>query len=171
MVRININNPYGVYMHDTSDKGVFGDDNRFISSGCIRVQNVRDYVQWLLKDTPGWGRPQIDEAIRSGQQVNVKIAQPVPVYWVYVTAWAYPNGIVEFRDDIYQRDGFSNTATGSIGRPEPQNDRARPTASRKRAIAATIATTTKPSVARPAAAATRVTRSTPRPTIAEARTD
>ncbi len=120
VVRININNPYGVYMHDTSDKGVFGDDNRFISSGCIRVQNVRDYVQWLLKDTPGWGRPQIDEAIRSGQQVNVKIAQPVPVYWVYVTAWAYPNGIVEFRDDIYQRDGFSNAATGSIGRPEPQ---------------------------------------------------
>ena len=52
VVRININNPYGVYMHDTSEKGVFGDDNRFVSSGCIRVQNVRDYVQWLLKDTP-----------------------------------------------------------------------------------------------------------------------
>ena len=122
VVRININNPYGVYMHDTSEKGVFGDDNRFISSGCIRVQNVRDYVEWLLKDTPGWARPQIDEAIRSGQQVNVKLAQPVPVYWVYITAWAYGNGIVEFRDDIYQRDGFSNAATGSIGRPEPQQD-------------------------------------------------
>ena len=122
VVRININNPYGVYMHDTSEKGVFGDDNRFISSGCIRVQNVRDYVEWLLKDTPGWSRPQIDEAIRSGQQVNVKLAQPVPVYWVYITAWAYPNGPVEFREDIYQRDGFSNTATGSIGRPEPQDN-------------------------------------------------
>ena len=119
VVRVNINNPYGVYMHDTSEKGVFGDDNRFISSGCIRVQNVRDYVQWLLKDTPGWGRPQIDEAIRSGQQINVKLAQPVPVYWVYITAWAYPNGVVEFRDDIYQRDGFSNVSTGSIGHPEP----------------------------------------------------
>ncbi len=120
VVRINIGNPYGVYMHDTSDKGVFGDDNRFISSGCIRVQNVRDYVQWLLKDTPGWGRPQIDEAIRSGQQITAKLSQPVPVYWVYITAWAYGNGVVEFRDDIYQRDGFSNVATGSIGRPEPQ---------------------------------------------------
>ena len=121
VVRINIGNPYGVYMHDTSEKGVFGDDNRFISSGCIRVQNVRDYVQWLLKDTPGWGRPQIDEAIRSGQQITAKLAQPVPVYWVYITAWAYGNGIVEFRDDIYQRDGFSNVATGSIGHPEPQD--------------------------------------------------
>ena len=79
-------------MHDTSEKGVFGDDNRFVSSGCIRVQNVRDYVQWLLKDTSGWDRSHIDEAIRSGQQVNVKLAQPVPVYWVYITAWASPNG-------------------------------------------------------------------------------
>ncbi len=121
VVRVNINNPYGVYMHDTPEKGVFGDDNRFVSSGCIRVQNVRDYVQWLLKDTPGWDRPHIDEAIRSGQQVNVKLAAPVPVYWVYITAWAYPNGVVEFRDDIYQRDGFNPSVTGSIGRPEQQD--------------------------------------------------
>jgi murein L,D-transpeptidase YcbB/YkuD len=122
VVRININNPYGVYMHDTPEKGVFGDDNRFVSSGCIRVQNVRDYVQWLLKDTPGWSRPQIDEAIRSGQQVNVKLSDPVPVYWVYVTAWASPNGLVQFREDIYQRDGFSPSTTGTIGRPIAQPD-------------------------------------------------
>ena len=122
VVRININNPYGVYMHDTSEKGVFGDDNRFVSSGCIRVQNVRDYVQWLLKDTPGWDRPHIDEAIRSGSRTDVKIASPVPVYWVYVTAWGSPNGLVQFREDIYQRDGFNPVVTGSIGRPEPQDN-------------------------------------------------
>jgi L,D-transpeptidase YcbB len=105
-VRINIANPYGVYMHDTPAKGIFGDDFRFVSSGCVRVQNVRDYVAWLLKDTPGWGRDQIDEVIRSGQRLDIKLTQPVPVYWVYVTAWATPDGIVQFRDDIYQRDGF-----------------------------------------------------------------
>ena len=65
-VRINIPNPYGVYMHDTPSKGIFGDDFRFVSSGCVRVQDVRDYVAWLLKDNPGWGRDQIDEVIRSG---------------------------------------------------------------------------------------------------------
>ena len=120
VVRININNPYGVYMHDTPEKGVFGDDNRFVSSGCIRVQNVRDYVEWLLRDTPGWSRPQIDEAIRSGSRVDVKLASPVPVYWVYITAWSNPNGLVQFREDIYQRDGFSPATTGSVGRPEAQ---------------------------------------------------
>jgi L,D-transpeptidase YcbB len=104
-VRINIPNPYGVYMHDTPEKGVFGDDFRFVSSGCVRVQDVRDYVAWLLKDNPGWSRDQIDQVIRSGQRMDVKLNQPVPVYWVYITAWATPDGLVQFRPDIYQRDG------------------------------------------------------------------
>ena len=73
-VRINIPNPYGVYMHDTPSKGIFGDDFRFVSSGCVRVQDVRDYVAWLLKDTPGWSRDQIDEVIRSGQRLDVSLA-------------------------------------------------------------------------------------------------
>jgi L,D-transpeptidase YcbB len=105
IVRINIPNPYGVYMHDTPSKGIFGDDFRFVSSGCVRVQDVRDYVAWLLKDTPGWGRDQIDEVIRSGQRQDVTLTTPVNVYWVYVTAWATPDGVVQFREDIYQRDG------------------------------------------------------------------
>jgi murein L,D-transpeptidase YcbB/YkuD len=104
-VRVNIPNPYGVYMHDTPSKGIFGDDFRFVSSGCVRVQDVRDYVAWLLKDNPGWGRDQIDEVIRSGARTDVKLTTPVNVYWVYVTAWATPDGIVQFRPDIYQRDG------------------------------------------------------------------
>ena len=60
-------------MHDTPAKGIFGDDFRFVSSGCVRVQDVRDYVAWLLKDNPGWGRDQIDEVIRSGQRLDVKL--------------------------------------------------------------------------------------------------
>lgn len=105
-VRINIPNPHGVYMHDTPAKGIFGDDFRFVSSGCMRVQNVRDYITWLLKDTPGWDRQRIDDAIQSGQRIDAKLAQPVPVYWVYITAWATPDGLVQFRDDIYQKDGL-----------------------------------------------------------------
>ncbi|UDL96543.1 L,D-transpeptidase family protein [Lichenihabitans sp. PAMC28606] len=120
VVRINIANPYGVYMHDTSTKGVFGDDFRFVSSGCIRLQNVRDYVAWLLKDTPGWDRDHIDAAIRTGDRIDVKLASPVAVYWVYITAWATPDGVVQFRPDIYQRDGFG-TVTASNVTSDEQN--------------------------------------------------
>jgi murein L,D-transpeptidase YcbB/YkuD len=120
VVRINIPNPYGVYMHDTPEKGIFGDDDRFISSGCIRVQNVRDYVAWLLKDTPGWDREHIDQVIESGQQVDVRLAPPVPVYWVYITAWATPDGLVQFRDDIYQRDGLGSVASDQMPGQTPE---------------------------------------------------
>jgi murein L,D-transpeptidase YcbB/YkuD len=120
VVRININNPHGVYMHDTPEKGVFGDDDRFVSSGCIRVQNVRDYVTWLLEATPGWGREQIDEAIRSGERIDAKLAAPVPVYWVYITAWATPDGRAQFREDIYQRDGISQVGAQAGFSPQPQ---------------------------------------------------
>jgi murein L,D-transpeptidase YcbB/YkuD len=119
VVRINIPNPYGVYMHDTPSKGVFGDDFRFVSSGCVRVQDVRDYVAWLLKDNPGWGRDQIDEVIRSGARTDVKLANPVNVYWVYITAWATPDGIVQFRPDIYQRDGAGPGPLASAVPSEP----------------------------------------------------
>jgi murein L,D-transpeptidase YcbB/YkuD len=126
VVRIDIANPYGVYMHDTPAKGIFGDDFRFVSSGCIRLQNVRDYVAWLLKETPGWDRDHIDEVIRSGERVDVKISPAVPVYWVYVTAWGTPEGVVQFRDDIYQRDGFGATAATTqppLQQPVVQNAR------------------------------------------------
>lgn len=106
VVRIDIANPYGVYMHDTPAKGVFGDDFRFVSSGCIRLQNVRDYVAFLLRETPGWDRDHIDQVIASGERVDVKITPAVPVYWVYVTGWGAPDGVTQFRDDIYQRDGL-----------------------------------------------------------------
>jgi L,D-transpeptidase YcbB len=105
-MRINVHSPHGVYMHDTPAKGIFGDDFRFVSSGCVRVQNVRAYVEWLLKDTPGWDRDAIERAIASGQRIDAKFKENIMTYWVYVTAWATPEGVVQFRDDIYNRDGF-----------------------------------------------------------------
>lgn len=105
-VRINIPNPHGVYMHDTPAKGIFGDDFRFVSSGCVRVQNVRDYITWLLKDTSGWDREQIDATFKAGQRIDARLVQPVNVYWTYITAWATAEGLIQFRDDIYNRDGL-----------------------------------------------------------------
>ena len=110
-IRINFPSKDGVYMHDTPLKNLFGEDMRFHSSGCVRVQNVRELVDWLLRDTPGWSRPEIDAVIKSGDRIDARLAKPVPVFWVYITAWATPDGVVEFRDDIYNRDGLGPYAT------------------------------------------------------------
>ena len=102
-------------MHDTPAKNLFGDDFRFASSGCVRVQNVRELVNWLLADTPGWSREEIEQVIKSGERKDARLAKPVPLHWVYVTAWATPDGIVQFREDIYARDGSAALATTSRG--------------------------------------------------------
>jgi L,D-transpeptidase YcbB len=114
-IRINFPSQYGVYMHDTPLKNLFGDDFRFHSSGCVRVQNVRELVNWLLAETPAWTRPEIDQVIKAAERKDARLAKPVPLYWVYVTAWATPDGVVQFRDDIYGRDGLGTMATTSPG--------------------------------------------------------
>lgn len=114
-IRINFPSNDGVYMHDTPSKSLFGEDFRFHSSGCVRVQNIRELVNWLLSETPGWSRSEIDEVIKSGERKDARLATPVPLFWVYVTAWATPDGVVQFRDDIYGRDGLTGSVNLSRG--------------------------------------------------------
>jgi murein L,D-transpeptidase YcbB/YkuD len=109
-IRINFPSQYGVYMHDTPLKNLFGDDFRFHSSGCMRIQNVRQLVAWLLDETKGWSPEEIDKVIKSGEQKNARLKTPVPLHWVYVTAWSASDGIVQFREDIYSRDGLGAPA-------------------------------------------------------------
>ncbi len=121
-VRINIPNPHGVYMHDTPAKGIFGDDFRFVSSGCVRVQNVREYVSWILQGTPNANPDTIEAIIQGGQRVDAKPLAPIPVYWTYITAWSTPDGLVQFRDDIYKRDGAgAPTASMAAAAAGPRN--------------------------------------------------
>jgi L,D-transpeptidase YcbB len=109
-IRINFPSEYGVYMHDTPLKNLFGDDFRFHSSGCMRVQNVRQLVAWLLDGTKGWSLDEIDRAIKSGDRKDAQLTKPVPLHWVYVTAWSASDGVVQFREDIYSRDGLGGPA-------------------------------------------------------------
>ncbi len=104
-VKINFPSPDGVYMHDTPQQSLFGKLMRFDSSGCVRVQNVRDLVTWILRDTQGWSRSHFEQTIKSGENTPIPVTNPVPVYFTYVSAWSTGDGVVQFRDDIYGLDG------------------------------------------------------------------
>jgi L,D-transpeptidase YcbB len=114
-IRINFPSQYGVYMHDTPLKNLFGEDFRFHSSGCMRVQNVRQLVAWLLEGSKGWSLEDIDRVIKSGERKDAQLTKPVPLHWVYVTAWQGADGVVQFREDIYGKDGLpgAQAATGN----------------------------------------------------------
>jgi len=105
-VKINFPSPEGVYMHDTPGKLLFNNEFRFESSGCVRIQGIRDLVKWILRDTPDWDPATIDQMFVNGERVNARVATPVPLYWVYITAWANVDGVVHFRNDIYGLDGL-----------------------------------------------------------------
>lgn len=106
IVKINFPSPDGVYMHDTPHKGLFNDDFRFDSSGCVRVQNIRELITWILKNTPGQTADVVESELRNPEQVNIRVTDPVPLHWTYITAWATTDGVVNFRNDIYNLDGL-----------------------------------------------------------------
>jgi murein L,D-transpeptidase YcbB/YkuD len=107
LLRLDMSNEYGVYMHDTPMKPLFDQLSRAFSAGCVRVQNVFDLGDWIAHYEPGWEQPgRVRQILAAGQPMELKLTRPVPVYFTYITAWAEPSsGLVEFRPDIYGRDG------------------------------------------------------------------
>jgi L,D-transpeptidase YcbB len=103
-IKIDMPNHLAVYMHDTPSKGLFAADNRFHSSGCVRVDGVRDLATWLLAAGNNWDRGATDEAILDGERRDVRLTRPVPVAWTYYTGYGMPDGSAHFRSDIYDLD-------------------------------------------------------------------
>lgn len=110
-LKINFPNNDAIFLHDTPTKTLFGRQERNFSSGCVRVRNVRGLVTWLMTaDKADWDATRVGTAVDSGQYRNVSLGVPVPIYLVYLTAWAEADGVVNFRDDVYDRDGSVNTS-------------------------------------------------------------
>src|SRR5580693_879714 len=122
-LKIDMPNPYSVYMHDTTSRNLFADDYRFDSHGCTRVDNVRDLAAWVLQDTPGWNRAGIDAGIAAGHLKVINLPHRIPVAWVYVTGWVTRDGTVNFREDVYKhddtldRDALADVAAGGFVAP------------------------------------------------------
>jgi murein L,D-transpeptidase YcbB/YkuD len=126
-LKIDMPNPYSVYMHDTDARKLFADDYRFDSHGCTRVDNVRDLAAWIMQDNPpGWDRMAIDAGIATGETKIINLPHKIPVAWVYLTGWVRRDGTVEFRDDIYKHDeqldraALSDAAAGGFVAPVSQ---------------------------------------------------
>ncbi|MGI8610902.1 MAG: L,D-transpeptidase family protein [Sphingomicrobium sp.] len=94
-VKFMMPNDFGIYLHDTPNKALFAEEDRWVSNGCIRVEDAQRLSAWLMGGLPR--SPDPDRPLR------VNMPEPVPVYITYLTAAAAPTGIV-FRNDPYKRD-------------------------------------------------------------------
>ena len=109
-LKINFHNAYSVYLHDTPSETIFGRNFRAASSGCIRVRNIEKLAAWILRPQ-GASLAQVEQLKKNGETKNVKVKKPVPIYFTYITAWATADGVIQFRRDIYGKDGVSATAS------------------------------------------------------------
>lgn len=94
-------NKHGVYLHDTQSRSLFNKDFRAYSHGCVRIEKPAELGSALLGDSD----PQEFSALiaSSGKNRHINLEQSLPVYLLYMTAWADEEQIY-FYDDLYSRD-------------------------------------------------------------------
>ena len=97
-------NDFDVYLHDTPNKNLFDLSEREISNGCVRVQEIFPLASLALTGNVKTGMEKLTDATRSRRTQRLELDSPLPVYFLYWTALARPDGRVEFRPDRYGRD-------------------------------------------------------------------
>lgn len=115
-VAIRFANPFSVYLHDTPHSAIFDQDERAVSSGCIRVQRPLELVERLLDDPQEWDRSAVESAIAAGRTRRVHLPRAVTVLLAYWTVEVRNSGRASFRRDIYGRD---DAILAQLDRPQP----------------------------------------------------
>lgn len=97
-VKFMFPNQLGVYLHDSPLRGLFAGEQRLASAGCVRLEDAPRLARWLLGEA-------VTAAGRRGgpPETRADLADPVPVYLLYLTAAPTPEGL-SLRRDIYGRD-------------------------------------------------------------------
>ncbi|HJR01233.1 MAG TPA: L,D-transpeptidase family protein [Methylomirabilota bacterium] len=124
-IKLDVPNRFDVYLHDTPTRALFARPRRTASHGCIRVERADDLAAHVLSDGTGrWTPRRLAEAIAGGASSRIPVARPLPVYILYWTAFVGPDGLAQFRDDVYGRDRYLEAELG-LERHAPARDLAR----------------------------------------------
>ncbi len=90
-------NKYSIYMHDTNTRGLFNNEYRALSSGCVRLGEPKKLLTYLS--------PKEDIITKDTQEeMRVDLAKRAPILIRYMTVGVDANQKVCFYDDIYGYD-------------------------------------------------------------------
>ena len=103
-MKLDFQNDHSVFIHGTSAPKLFAKQDRFFSSGCVRVDDPLGLATFLLQDDPSWNRQRVEDVVKGGKTNYAKLSRPVPLHIVYMTAWVDEQGVANFRSDVYDRD-------------------------------------------------------------------
>ncbi|MBS0232943.1 MAG: L,D-transpeptidase family protein [Proteobacteria bacterium] len=102
LVKFRFPNKHDVYMHDTPERGLFGQTFRALSHGCMRVEEPRRTAEVILAEDKGYSQDKVGQLWDSG--ASVTLSKEVPVYLVYFTARIGDDGQLDTYQDIYGID-------------------------------------------------------------------
>lgn len=105
IIKFEFSNPFGVYVHDTPSKGLFGTDVRSYSHGCIRCNLPDSLARFILRrDDQRITCDSLDSMIYKEQHRSIRLKKSVPIKVDYITVASAPDGKLTFHPDIYGRD-------------------------------------------------------------------
>lgn len=105
ILKFNFNNKYGVYMHDTDNRRLFGREMRALSHGCVRLEKFVDFASFLIRDDSlKYPKDSLMVDLLQEKQKYVYIRHPINIYINYYTAEVDAYGEILFFNDIYKRD-------------------------------------------------------------------
>lgn len=117
LVKLDMRNDHAIYLHDTPSKAAFGQQDRHLSHGCVRVQDAVGFAR-LIADDEG-KRAELDEALGQSdaerETTFIDLGQEIPVRLLYHTAFL-DNGRLVFAPDIY---GWDAKVAEALGLPVP----------------------------------------------------
>ncbi|OSZ81757.1 hypothetical protein CAP35_00375 [Chitinophagaceae bacterium IBVUCB1] len=106
-VKFNLPNKWDIYLHDTPHREDFGKNDRFLSSGCVRVQKPKELAEFILTEQEGKRYPisRIDSVITTKKTRYEVLKNKIPVHIVYLTAFEDTTGTqIRLLTDVYKRD-------------------------------------------------------------------
>jgi murein L,D-transpeptidase YcbB/YkuD len=115
-VKFVMPNPLGIYLHDTPSRGGFARSKRALSHGCIRLRDPLDLADALLAGQDGWSDERRKQILSTWRTTSIGLANAMPIYVLYETAWIDELGTLQFRDDVYERDQVLRQQMTDAGR-------------------------------------------------------
>lgn len=100
VLKLDIETPYGVYLHDTNHKGAFLQDYRFLSHGCIRLEEPLLLGSMLLEgklDTA-----YLQSCFNDKKPIPLLLSHPVAVFSLYMSVTVDAGGYLQFWPDPYR---------------------------------------------------------------------
>jgi murein L,D-transpeptidase YcbB/YkuD len=115
LVKFMFPNRHNIYLHDTPQKALFSREVRAYSHGCIRLQQPFDFAYELLAKQEADPKGYFQSRLKTGRETHVNLKQNIPVHIIYRTAYTEAKGPMQYRRDVYGRDGKIWTALENEG--------------------------------------------------------